>query len=153
MSKEASTGGAGPSQGERFNTVRAVMLPMPAPIDGMATVHEALELMRENNVYSLVVERRRPGDEYGMVVVSDIANKVIAHNRSPDRVNVYEIMSKPVLTVNADMEIKYAIRLLGRFGLSRGVVVDGNEAVGFVTLTDMVFRFYEQEERRREAGN
>ena len=135
-----------------INTVRAVMSPMPAPINGMATVHEALELMRENNVYSLVVERRRPGDEYGMVVVSDIANKVIAHNRSPDRVNVYEIMSKPVLTISADMEIKYAIRLLGRFGLSRGVVVDGNEAAGFVTLTDMVFRFYEQEARRQEAS-
>ena len=152
MSDKASTGTGAGSAGARLNTVRAVMSPMPAPIDGMATVHEALELMRENNVYSLVVERRRPGDEYGMVVVSDIANKVIAHNRSPDRVNVYEIMSKPVLTIGADMEIKYAIRLLGRFGLSRGVVVDGNEAVGFVTLTDMVFRFYEQEARRREAG-
>ena len=152
MSGKASTGKAAAGKGARLNTVRAVMSPMPAPIDGMATVHEALEIMRENNVYSLVVERRRPGDEYGMVVVSDIANKVIAHNRSPDRVNIYEIMSKPVLTVSADMEIKYAIRLLGRFGLSRGVVVDGNEAVGFVTLTDMVFRFYEQEARRREAG-
>ena len=152
MSGKASTGKGAASAGVRLNTVRAVMSPMPAPIDGMATVHEALALMRENNVYSLVVDRRRPGDEYGMVVVSDIANKVIAHNRSPDRVNVYEIMSKPVLTVNADMEIKYAIRLLGRFGLSRGVVVDGNEAVGFVTLTDMVFRFYEQQARRREAS-
>ena len=152
MSGKASTGKAAAGKRARLNTVRAVMSPMPAPIDGMATVHEALELMRENNVYSLVVERRRPGDEYGMVVVSDIANKVIAHNRSPDRVNIYEIMSKPVLTMSADMEIKYAIRLLGRFGLSRGVVVDGNEAVGFVTLTDMVFRFYEQEARRREAG-
>ena len=151
MSSKASTATAA-AQGERFNTVRAVMSPMPAPINGMATVHEALVLMRENNVYSLVVERRRPGDEYGMVVVSDIANKVIADNRSPDRVNVYEIMSKPVLTISADMEIKYAIRLLGRFGLSRSVVVDGNEAVGFVTLTDMVFRFYEQEARRQEAS-
>ena len=151
MSRSASAAAAAPKE-IKSNTVRALMSPMPAPIDGMSTVHEALELMRENNVHSLVVDRRRPGDEYGMVVVSDIANKVIAHNRSPDRVNVYEIMSKPVLTVSADMEIKYAIRLLGRFGLSRGVVVDGNEAVGFVTLTDMVFRYYEQQERRRGAG-
>ena len=139
-------------QGAQYNTVRAVMSPMPAPIDGMATVREALERMRENEVRSLVVQRRRPGDEYGIVVLSDIANKVIARNRSPDRVNVYEVMSKPVLTVNADMEIKYAVRLLGRFGLSRGVVLDGNEAVGFVTLTDMVFHYYEQKERRRGAG-
>ncbi len=130
------------------NRVRDVMTPMPVPVDGMATVREALERMRENGVRSLVVERRRAGDEYGIVVVSDIANKVIALNRSPDRVNVYEIMSKPVLTLNADMEIKYAIRLLGRFGLARGVVVDGNEAVGFVTLSDMVFRYYDHEDRR-----
>ena len=151
MSSDASTAAA-PVRELRSNTVRAVMSPMPEPIDGMATVHDALERMREKGVHSLVVKRRRPGDEYGLVVVSDIANKVIAENRSPDRVNVYEIMSKPVVTVSADMEIKYAIRLLGRFGLSRGVVVDGNEAVGFVTLTDMVFRFYEQEARRQEAS-
>lgn len=135
----------------KLNTVRDVMTPMPVPIDGLATVREALDRMRENQVRSLVIQRRRPGDEYGIVVVSDIANKVIARNRSPDRVNVYEIMSKPVLTVNADMEIKYAIRLLGRFGLSRGVVIDRNEAVGFVTLTDMVFRFYDHEENRRKT--
>ena len=50
-------------------------------------------------------------------------------------------MSKPVLTVDASMEIKYGIRLLANFGLSRSLVVDHNEAVGFVTLRDMVFRY------------
>lgn len=147
MSDNAS-GAAKDSQTWKYNTVRDVMTPMPVPIDGMATVRDALNRMRENQVRSLVVQRRRPGDEYGIVVVSDIANKVIARNRSPDRVNVYEVMSKPVLTVNADMEIKYAIRLLGRFGLSRGVVIDQNDAVGFVTLMDMVFRFYDHEDAR-----
>ncbi len=133
----------------RQNLVRDVMTQLPVPIEGMATVREALIRMREAQVRSLVVQRRRPGDEYGIVVVSDIANKVIALNRAPDRVNVYEIMSKPVLTVNALMEIKYAIRLLGRFGLSRSVVIDQNEAVGFVTLMDMVFRFYDLDEKRQ----
>jgi len=109
--------------------------------------------LHEAGVRSLVVERRRPGDEYGIVVVSDIANKVIARNRSPDRVNVYEIMSKPVLTVNADMEVKYAIRLLSRFGLSRGVVIDNNKAVGFVTLMDMVMRFYGLEPAHATASD
>ena len=121
--------------------VHEVMTPMPVPVEGLATVREALNRMREAKVRSLVVERRRPGDEWGIVVVSDIANKVIARNRSLDRTNVYEIMSKPVLTVDASMEIKYAIRLLSKFGLSRTLVVDNNEAVGFVTLRDMVFRY------------
>jgi CBS domain-containing protein len=115
--------------------VREVMTPMPVPVEGLATVREALNRMREANVRSLVVERRRPGDEFGIV------DKVIATNRSLDRTNVYEIMSKPVLTVDAAMEIKYAIRLLSKFGLSRSLVVDHNEAVGFVTLRDMVFRY------------
>ena len=121
--------------------VREIMTQMPVPVDGLATVREALNRMREANVRSLVVERRRPGDEFGIVVVSDIATKVIAKNCSLDRTNVYEIMSKPVLTVDAVMEIKYAIRLLSKFGLSRSLVVDRNEAVGFVTLRDMVFRY------------
>ena len=121
--------------------VRDIMTPMPVPVDGLATVREALNRMREVKVRSLVVERRRPGDEFGIIVVSDIANKVIARNRSLDRTNVYEIMSKPVLTVDASMEIKYGIRLLSKFGLSRSLVVDHNEAVGFVTLRDMVFRY------------
>ena len=121
--------------------VREVMTPMPVPVEGLATVREALNRMREASVRSVVVERRRPGDEYGIVVVSDIANKVIARNRSLDRTNVYEIMSKPVLTLDAAMEIKYAIRLLSKFDLSRSLVVDHNEAVGFVTLRDMVFRY------------
>ena len=125
--------------------VHEVMTPMPVPVDGLATVREALNRMREAKVRSLVVERRRPGDEFGIIVVSDIANKVLARNRSLDRTNVYEVMSKPVLTVDSAMEIKYAIRLLSKFGLSRSLVVDHNEPVGFVTLRDMVLR-YEQDD-------
>ena len=126
--------------------VHEVMTPMPVPVDGLATVREALNRMREAKVRSLVVERRRPGDEFGIIVVSDIANKVLARNRSLDRTNVYEVMSKPVLTVDSAMEIKYAIRLLSKFGLSRSLVVDHNEPVGFVTLRDMVLREVEEVE-------
>jgi CBS domain-containing protein len=68
-----------------------------------------------------------------------LANEVIAKNHSLDRTNVYEIMSNPTLTLNAGMDIKYAIRLLGRFGLERALVIDHNELVGLVTLRNMVF--------------
>ena len=110
-------------------------------IDAMSTVQEAVTKMRDAGVSSLVAERRDAGDEYGLVVVSDIAKKVVAKDRAPDRVNVYEIMSKPVLTVPKDMNIRYAVRLLTQFGLSRGIVVDEHRApVGIVTLRDLVLR-------------
>jgi CBS domain-containing protein len=111
-------------------------------ISAMATVKEAIQAMRESNVSSLAVERRDERDEYGLLVIADIAREVIAKNRAAERVNVYEVMSKPVLCLPAEMDIKYAVRLLVRFGLSRALVVDSQRApVGIVTLRDMVLRF------------
>lgn len=121
-----------------FVPVRRVMSGTPYMIDGMATVTEAVRLMKDRGVSSLVIDKRHEGDEYGMVVVQDIADKVVALDRAPDRVNVYEIMSKPLISIAADMDIKYAIRLLGRFRLSRAVVTEGAALVGIATLRDLV---------------
>ena len=124
--------------------VEDIMSTTIATIDATATVQDAVIRMRDAGVSSLVVERRDAGDEYGLVVVSDIAKQVIAENRAPERVNVYEIMSKPVLAVPKDMNIRYAVRLLVQFGLSRGLVVDEHRApVGIVTLRDLVLRHIE----------
>lgn len=113
-------------------------------VDGLATVREAISKLVEHGVSSLVVTRRDTHDEYGMIHVADIARKVIAENLSPDRVQVYEIMSKPVLTVPAEMSIRYAIRHLVEFKRSRATVIDHQrELVGIVTLRDMVLRFEE----------
>jgi len=56
-------------------------------------------------------------------------------------VSVYEIMSKPVLTVNVKMNVKYAIRLLSRLHLSRALAVEHGKMVGIVTLRDMSIRY------------
>ena len=85
--------------------VRTVMRAKPKTIDGLATVREAVDLMRQSNISSLVIDKRHDRDEYGLVVVHDVAEKVIGPDLSPDRVSVYEIMSKPVVTVDADMDM------------------------------------------------
>lgn len=106
-----------------------------------ATVSDAVRLMGEHHTSSVIVERRNETDEFGLVVVSDIARDVLGKDLSPSRVNVYEVMSKPVLTLAAEMNIKYAVRLLVRFKLSRALVVDHDRnPLGIVTLRDMVLR-------------
>ena len=126
---------------QREQVVGDMMTPTVQSIERTATVHEAIELMREAGVSSLAVERRDEADEYGLLVVSDIAREVIAQNRSADRVNVYEIMSKPVITLPADMKIRYAVRLLVKFELARALVVDPTrKPIGIITLRDMVIR-------------
>lgn len=117
------------------------MTPTPFVVDGLATVREAIDLMNEHRVSSLVVDRRHGHDEFGLIVVHDIAEQVIAQNRSPDRTSVYEVMTKPVLTLDAEMDIKYAIRLLVRFQLSRALVLERGDLMGIVTLRDLVLRY------------
>lgn len=109
-------------------------------ISGLASVQQAIDVMKESRIRSLVVERRDEDDEYGVVGVSDIAREVIAKNRSAERVSVYEIMSKPVMTIPEDMRIRYAVRLLVRFQISRAIVVDQNRTpIGVATLRDFVY--------------
>ena len=118
-----------------------VMTPEIRTIGRTATVAEAIEAMREAGVSSLVVERRNEDDEYGLVAITDIAREVVANDRPADRVNVYEVMTKPVLTVPVDMQTMFAVRLLVRFKLSRALVIDhARGPVGIVTLRDMVLR-------------
>ncbi|MEQ8441589.1 MAG: CBS domain-containing protein [Alphaproteobacteria bacterium] len=119
--------------------VRDVMTTSLRTISATATVKDAIQDFEASHVSSLVVPRRDDADELGLVTVRDIATKVIAEGQSVDRVYVYEIMRKPVLTVDAAMNVKYAVRLLTRFGLSRAIVVDeSREPLGIVTLRDMV---------------
>ncbi len=122
-------------------TVAKVMTPSPVVIDGLASVQDALNLMESNKVNSLVIDRRYEGDEYGLISVSVIAREIIGKNKSLDRSSVYEIMEKPVLTVSSTMDIKYAIRLLAKFSLSRALVTEIGQMVGFVTLRDMTVRY------------
>ncbi len=126
--------------------VRDVMTAELRTIDGLASVRDAIDMMRSGNTSSLIISKRHDGDEHGVLTVQDIAEKVISPNRSVDRTSVYEVMSKPALTINAEMNIKYAIRLLVRLGTRRALVTDNNEIVGFVSQRDMVIRYAGDEE-------
>ena len=123
----------------RILRVSDIMRTEDHTIDGLAKVSDAMAVMRRDHVSSLVVPRRDSDDEFGLILVSDIARKVIAENRAPERVNVYEVMSKPVLTLPSEMQARYAVRLLVRFGVSRAVVVDHDRnPVGIATLRELV---------------
>lgn len=109
-------------------------------VDGMATIQQALEHMRHPDNKAMIVKKRHENDEFGLLLLSDIARKVLARDRSPARVNVYEVMQKPVISVDPAMDIRYCARLLDRFELSRVPVIAGGEVVGIVSFTDLVLR-------------
>lgn len=121
-----------------WGPIRNCMRTDVTEIDGNMDVLSALKIMKKVGDTSLIVKRRDDLDEYGMLIFSDIAKKVIAKNRAPERVSVYEIMAKPCLTVRPDMEIRYCARLFENFGISQAPVLENDEIVGTVSYYRLV---------------
>ncbi len=126
---------------ERRVRVADVMSRDLQAIDRLATVRDAMAMMAKHAITSLAVNRRDEDDEFGLLELRDIAARVIAKDRAPERVNVYEIMSKPALTVADDMLADNVVNLLVRFELTRAVVVDRDRnPLGMVSLRDLLLR-------------
>ena len=113
--------------------VRQVMREDVHMVNGRIDVLEALRTMKQVQATCLIIEKRDERDEYGMVTFSDIAKKVIARDRAPERVHVYEIMSKPVVSVKPEMDIRYCARLFESLGISHAPVVENGEVLGIVS--------------------
>jgi CBS domain-containing protein len=117
---------------------RDVMNKQYFTIDGMATAREAAAVMRSERIFSLLVKKRHENDAWGILVYQDFVKGVIIPGRSPDDVNVYEIMTKPIITVPADMDIRYAARLIYRAGIRRAPVEDKGEIIGMISLSSLI---------------
>ena len=109
-------------------------------VDGTMDVLSALKIMKKVGATSLIVKRRDEKDEHGLLLFSDIAKEVIAKDRAPERVNVYEVMAKPVLSVRPDMQIRYCARLFDNFGISHATVVENDKIVGIVSYYLLVLQ-------------
>jgi len=126
---------------EPENTIvraRDVMTRGITSIDGMATAKEAAEKMKSEHVRSLLVNKRHADDAWGIIVIQDLIRGVIIPGRSSTEVNVYEIMTKPIITIPADMDIRYAARLIYRSNIRRGPVEENGELLGMVTLSSLI---------------
>lgn len=109
-------------------------------LDGLTTVQAAIEAVKAANAQVIIVSRRKddPADPYGFVSLHDIVIKVLAKGRSPERVNIYEIMSKPVISVQPNLDVRYCAQMFDRFDLSYAPVMQNDTILGVVGYTDLV---------------
>ncbi len=114
-------------------------------IRGSATVAEAVKLMRTHKLRSLIVERRSDEDAYGIITDIDVVYKVVAYGRDPQQVRVFEIMTKPCIVVNPDLQVEYVARLFAQTGIHRAPVIQ-ERLLGIISITDILERgnFIEQ---------
>lgn len=118
--------------------VRDVMRTGYDIVDGILTIKEALDNMKHPANKCMIVEKRHEDDEYGILLISDVARMVLAKDRAADRVNVYEVMQKPIIAVDLGMDIRYCARLLDRFEITRTPVIEDGKVVGIVSFTELV---------------
>ena len=125
----------------RKNTilVRDVMHERHLELDGTATIKQALDAMKAKKAEVVIVNKRHPHDALGILLLSDIVKKVLANDKAPDRVNIYEIMSKPVIPVDPELDVRHCARLFDRFGLSSAPVVADGKVLGIVSYNELVF--------------
>ena len=116
-----------------WGTVRECMSQKVTEVDGRMDILTAMKVMKDVGSTSLVVKRRDENDEYGLLLFSDIAKQVIAKNRAPERVNVYEIMAKPVLMVRPEMKVRYCARFFEKFRISHAPVEEDGKVIGMVS--------------------
>lgn len=121
-----------------FQSAKDVMEKNIVFVDGLATAKEAVEIMRREKVESLIVKKRNEQDAYGMVTVQDLINGVIIPDRTSEEVNVFEIMTKPIITVPADMDVRYVAGLLIRTNLWMAPVEENGEYIGIISLSTII---------------
>jgi CBS domain-containing protein len=116
---------------------RDIMSTNVATIRGSATVEEAVRVLRLKGLRALIVEPRSENDAYGILTETDIAANVVGYGKNPKQVRVYEIMSKPCIVVNPDLEVEYIARLFANTNIWRAPVIQG-ELLGIVSVTDII---------------
>jgi len=121
-----------------FQCAKDVMTNKVVLVDGMATTKEAVEIMRREKVEALIVKKRHPQDAYGIVMVHDFIKGVIIPDKTSEEVNVFEIMTKPAISVPANMDVRYVANLLMIVGLRMAPVEENGEFIGMVSLSDII---------------
>ncbi|MBF0292435.1 MAG: CBS domain-containing protein [Nitrospinae bacterium] len=118
--------------------VRDVMIRDVVTIDGAAPLMEGLDLMIKRSVKSLVIPPKADGDAFGILTFTDIARKVIAADERLEMLNIFDVMTKPCITVAESLDIRFAARMMTTLSLSRLIVTDGKTLQGIVSMTDLV---------------
>ena len=124
----------------RYQSAKDVMSKRVILVDGMVTAKEAVELMRIEKVESLIVKKRHPKDAYGIVNVHDFIKGVIIKDKTSEEVNIFEIMTKPLISVPADMDVRYVARLLMNIGIRMAPVEENGEYIGMISLSDLILK-------------
>ena len=122
--------------GRTPHSVGDVMTRTLITVNESATIDEAMHMMREADVSSVIVEPSE-GKEWGILTRRDIVTKIVSANRSTTNTTVADICSRPVFTVSPETSLHDAAEVLTKKGFSRVCVAEGGRIIGIATENDI----------------
>jgi CBS domain-containing protein len=122
---------------EKKVLVEDVMKTNVTTIKAHATLKEALQLMKQKGLKSLVVDKNSPSDAYGIITNSQILETILVEEGDIELLNVFDVYKKPAFFVSSKIDVKYAAKTMLEHNIKRVVVTDNNELQGVLSITDL----------------
>ena len=125
--------------------VRDVMTKDVLTIDEFTTVASAIKIMQDNSLSSLIIRPLEQQGSYGIVTEIDILNKVVGQGHNPHQLCVRDIMTRPCIEVNPDLQIKSVAKLFAQTGIFYAPIVQKKlfrpkKLLGVVSVRDLILR-------------
>ena len=124
---------------ETFKTAKDIASDKLFFIDGLASVRSAVEMMKDNDVQALLIQKRNDADANGIITVNDVITGVIIPEKTLEEVSVYEIMTKPVFSISAHLNVKYVPRLMHNYNVKIAPVEENGKFIGLIDFTQFLF--------------
>ncbi|MDQ7055688.1 MAG: CBS domain-containing protein [Persephonella sp.] len=118
--------------------VKEIMQREVLTISPFASLKEAIEKMRESGVKALIVEKQHSNDVYGIITYTSILKAVYQEEGDIELLNVYDVAVKPALSISPNVEIRYAARMMVNFNVKRLIVLENDELIGIISMTDII---------------
>ena len=131
--------------------VRDIMVRDIKTASAEETVLKTTEAMNQYEIGCMVVTEN--GQPVGIVTERDILKRLVSKRKDPAITKMHEIMSKPLVTAKPHMTVSSAARLMIKQKIKKLVVVNGDQLLGILSLTDLIPLLRKQRIKRLPLKN
>jgi CBS domain-containing protein len=117
-------------------TVRDLMSSPVITIQQQATLEQVAKIMSQNNIGSIIIADQT-GKLVGIITERDIVTRLTAKNQVPSEVQVEQLMSSPVVTIDPGKDIAEAAYSMRSYNIRRLVVLERENIIGIITSRDI----------------
>lgn len=126
--------------------INKIMTPLPLVVaNSYDSIFMISNLMKERKVSSIIISHQDDQNyPVGIITERDIVRRVISNNKDPNHTKATEIMSKPLITIEANTYVYDVTVKMVKNKIRRLPVVKGKTLSGIVTITDIIKYFHEK---------